>query len=375
MRLALLAAALLLAACSSKPNVREPAELQEITNPALRPQLAWSAATRGGRYYSHLQVAAEPDALFTADQKGRVWAFNPQNGQRIWRIATGARVIAGPSVSGNTVLVGTLDGEVIALQRADGAELWRSRLSSEVMAAPASDGNLVVARTVDGRTHALSLTSGERQWVFDRSVPSLTLRGLSAPLLHGGGVFVGMDNGRVAVLRPEDGQPVWEQAIAAPSGRTELERLTDIDANLLANGPEIYVASFGGEIACLDAQSGRALWRRDIKSYAGMVLSGERVVVSDEKGHVWALDAGTGAAAWKQEGLQYRRLSAPAVWGDYLVVGDYRGYLHWLDPRDGQIVARLRVGSAAIQATPVAAGEMLYVRNSKGRVSAIRLRP
>ncbi|MFP5357589.1 MAG: outer membrane protein assembly factor BamB [Gammaproteobacteria bacterium] len=374
MRLALLAGALLLAACSGKTNVREPAALQDIANPELRPQLVWTARTGADRYYGKLLLAAEPDAVFSADQKGRVWALNPQNGRRIWRVDTGARIISGPTVSGSTLLLGTLDGEVIALQRADGAELWRAQVSSEVMAAPVSDGSLVVVRTVDGRTHGLSITRGEMQWVFDRSVPNLTLRGLSSPLLHGGGIFVGMDNGRVAVLRPEDGQPIWEQVVAAPTGRTELERLTDIDADLIANGPELYVASFGGELACVDAQSGQVLWRRSIKSYTGMVFSGETVVVSDEQGHVWALDARSGAAAWKQEGLQYRGLSAPAVWGDAVVVGDAQGYLHWLNPSDGQIIARRRAGSAAIQSAPVAAGDWLYVRNRKGRISAIRLR-
>lgn len=370
-----LAAVSLLAACGGKENVREPARLQDIASPALKPDKAWSESTGGGKFHSSLRVALEADALFTANQDGEVYALNPQTGKQLWRAKTGARVISGPSVSGDLVFVGTLDAEVIALKRADGAEAWRGKLGSEVMAPVASDGQIVIARAVDGRLYGLSASDGSRLWVFDRSVPNLTLRGLSEPLIVGNRAFVGMDNGRVVAFSTSTGQILWEQAVAVPSGRTELDRITDIDAALLAEGANICAASFGGELACFDADNGEVQWRRSIKSYSGMVLLGQLLVVSDEAGIVWALDAHSGAAAWKQEGLQYRKLSPPAAFGGYAVVADFEGYLHWMDPKDGKLVARTRAGSDPVHAPMAADENFLYVLNTSGKISAISAKP
>ncbi|HEX4873146.1 MAG TPA: outer membrane protein assembly factor BamB [Nevskiaceae bacterium] len=375
-RAALLAlAALTLAGCSSKAKVREPAELTELQTVSVRPQVAWrrDAGHGEGDWVSALHPRLESDGLFVADRRGQVSAFDPASGALLWQVQTGARLISGPGVSGNAVLLGTLDGEVLALKRADGSRLWTARLSSEVLGTPVGDGDVVVARSVDGRVQGLSAVSGERLWTFDRSVPNLVLRGSSAPLIVGRSVLLGMDNGRVASLRLADGQPEWEQAIAVPSGRTELDRLTDIDASLIEGPGCVYVASVGNELACIDAGSGQTQWRREIRSHAGMTLAGDRLYVSDDAGVVWGLDATSGAAIWKQEGLGHRRLSAPAAFGGFVVVGDFEGYLHWLDPSDGRLVGRLRLGSDGLRSPPVAGPGALFVLNREGRLSAVRL--
>ena len=373
--LALLALSLM--ACGKDKDLRKPTELKDIVNPTFKTRVEWdSSAGSGSRLqYTGLRMALEADALFSADVDGDVYAFDPKNGKRIWRSETKARIASGPSVSGDAVLVGTLDGEVIALKRADGKQLWRSKLSSEVLTAPAGNGSLLVAKTIDGKVYGLSANKGERQWVFDRSVPNLTLRGLSAPVIDGDHAFVGMDNGRLIALHLADGSPIWEQGVAVGTGRTELERLTDIDAELLISGNSIYAVSFGGELTCMDTETGQVTWRRSIKSYSGIALVGELLVVTDDNGVVWALDVKTGAASWKQEGLLYRKLSPPAVFADRIVVGDFEGYLHWLDPKDGHIVARSHPGSDPIRAPMVAGQNLLYVMDAEGQISAVTVKP
>ena len=365
-------AACLLAACGGDSNVREPSKLQKIESPAFKPATAWSASTGGsGKLYSTLKLNLQADALFAAGLNGDVTALNPQTGKPIWRARTGARVISGPAVIGDLVAVGTLDAEVIALKRADGTPLWRAKVSSEVMASPAGDGNVVVVRTGDGFIQGLSADKGERLWMIDRSVPNLTLRGLSEPLVIDGRVYAGMDNGRLLALELSSGKVLWEQAVAVATGRTELERLTDIDAAVLAGERYLFAASFGGELASIDPDSGEVQWRRNVRSYNNLVQVDGLVIVTDENGVVWAFDAQSGAAAWKQEGLQYRRLSPAGTIGGKVVVGDFEGYLHWLDPKDGRIVARSRAGSAPLRAAPVADDKRLYVLNTDGKVSAV----
>lgn len=373
--LGLAVGAVALAGCSKK-NVRQPAELKDIVNPAIKLQTAWtaSAGNGGGKYYGELTLTLAPDALFAADTKGRIYAFDPAKGERIWTANTKKRLIAGPTVSGDAVLAGTMDGEVVAVKRADGAAMWSSQLASEALSPPAGDGDRVFMRTGDGKIYGLEAATGASQWTADRSEPSLTLRGLSAPVVVGNRVYVGLDNGRVLALRTSDGQVAWEQVVTAPTGRNELERITDIDAPLLADGGELYAASFGGEIACLDADTGQILWRHALKSYSGIARIDDTIVVSDDDGTLWGLDASSGTELWKNADLKYRQLSAPAVFKGYVVAGDYKGYLHWFDAKDGHLVARTRAGSDPIRVAPVAGDDLLYVLSSKGHIAAIKLR-
>lgn len=372
-RLALLALPVLLAGCALSSTTREPAELTTIEAPAFKPRVAWhkSPGDGGREMHTQLRLALEPDVLVTADVDGDVYALEPGSGRVLWHADTDARIVSGPTVSGTLVLLGTMDAEVIALKRADGALLWRVTVSSEVLAPPVSDGRVVVARCGDGKMFGLDADSGARLWNFDRAQPQLTLRGQSAPLIQGDTVYVGLDNGRAAALRLETGEPLWEQIVAAPEGRNDLDRIVDIDADPLSLADGLYAVSFGGELAAIGLTEGRVAWRRPIKSYSGVALSGEVLAVSDEAGVVWALDAQTGAAAWKQEALKYRKLSPPATVGGYIVVGDYEGYLHWLSPKDGRIVARVHALDDAVAAAPIEHDGRLYALAVDGGIAVV----
>lgn len=364
------------AACSSKAKVREPAELTRIEAPKVRLAQAWShsvgegAAGRPGG----LRPVLENDALFVAESGGRVVALDPVTGRERWRVDLKARVSSGPTVLGDLILVGTLDADVVALKRADGSPVWRAQVSSEVLAPPAGAGDVVVARSIDGRVFGLSIKDGTRLWSFDRTVPSLTLRGLSPPLVDGNKVIIGMDSGRIAAVQLNDGAPLWEQAVSLPTGRTELERLADIDAPLVDTLEGVLVASYGGDVALMDPIDGQSRWRRAIKSGAGLAVGGNLVFVADADGQLWGLDATTGAAAWKSEALKYRRLSQPVFFKGYAAVADYEGYVHFFEPSDGKLVGRVRVGSEPILAPMLATDSTLYVYNVEGRLEALTLR-
>jgi outer membrane protein assembly factor BamB len=368
-----LALAVALAACGSSGPVREPAELKKVEQAEVAPGVSWrkSPGRGDGGQESGLRLSVEPDLLVTADIDGDVYALDPKNGRARWHVDTEARLISGPTVHGDLVLFGTLDAEVIALKRADGAPAWRVKVSSEVLAPPVGDGGTVIARCVDGRVFGLSAESGARRWNFDRAVPPLTLRGLSTPVLYEGAAIIGLDNGRVAALRTDTGEVLWEEVVSAPEGRSELERIVDVDGAPLATGGGVFALSFGGDLAAIGVQEGRVAWRRPVKSSLGPATLGNRVFVSDEAGMVWSLDAETGAAAWKQEALQYRRLSAPVTVGGHVVVADLEGYLHWLSPQDGRIVGRVRAVRGPVAATPVLQDDRLYVLARDGQVAVV----
>ncbi|MBN6151594.1 outer membrane protein assembly factor BamB [Xanthomonas sp. AmX2] len=284
-----------------------------------------------------------------------------------------SRFTGGPGVGDGLVVVGGLNGEVIALDAATGTEKWRAKVPNEVIAAPAVSQNLVFVRSNDGRTTAFDAATGQQRWFNTQELPTLTVRG-NAPVVAGPGVvFIGNDDGTLAALAMQDGRPLWEQTIGVPEGRTELERMSDVDGAPVLEGTTVYATSFKNETLALEGPSGRPLWTRDHGGPGGIGVSANSVVVADNAGSVWALDKSTGSATWSQAALARRSLTGVAIQGDYAVVGDYKGYLHWLKLDNGEIAARERVGRKALLAQPVVADGILLVQNTKGDLTAFRL--
>jgi len=326
-----------------------------------------------GKLFLKLRPAVDGERVYAATRGGRVRAFDARTGESIWDTETDSPLSGGPGVGDGLVLLGTSDGEVLALGEKDGEIKWRARVSSEVLSSPAAQGGIAVARTIDGKLFGLSTDDGTRLWVYDRTTPVLTLRGTSSPALAGGAAIAGFDNGQVVAIALSNGQPLWETRVAVPRGRTELERMVDIDADPVIVGNSVYAVTYQGQVAAMELLSGKVIWRRDMSSYAGLGVGAENVYVTDESSNVWALKRSNSASMWRQAKLEARRVSPPAVFGQFVVVGDFEGYLHWLRKDDGQFVARVKVDSDGIIAAPVATPFALYVYGSGGDLTALQV--
>ena len=277
-------------------------------------------------------------------------------------------------MQGDLLVVGGLDGQVYGLSTQDGAVRWKAQVTSEVIAPPAVADGIVVVRVNDGHLVGLDAGDGSRKWIFDQPVPPLSLRGSSAPLIANGVVYDGFDNGKVVAVRLADGNELWSQALSNGEGRTEVERLADVDGGLVSDGSALYAAGYRGQVAALALDSGRPVWQRDLSAYAGVAVGGNTVVVVDADGNVWAFDRETGVNLWRQDQLKYRWLTEPAIQGGYVAVGDSEGYIHWLTLGEGKFAARERLSRKAIEGAPLAVGDMLYVEDVKGHIAAYRVR-
>ena len=231
---------------------------------------------------------------------------------------------------------------------------------------------VVVVRTVDGRITGLSAKDGANLWVHDHNVPVLTLRGVGEPVVIDGQVIAGFASGKLIALRLNDGALLWEARVAIPGGRSDLDRVVDIDATLAVGDGVVHVTSYQGNIATVLLRDGRVLWNRDMSSHTGIAADRRNLYVSDDNSHVWALERRSGASLWKQDKLQARAVTAPVVFGNYLVVGDIEGYLHWMSRSDGSFVARVRIDEQGILAPPVRVGDILYVSGKGGTLTALR---
>lgn len=358
---------------AGKDNSAPPAKLEKFES-SVAVQTVWSKDVGSGsdEQYIKLPPVVEGDKVFAADRKGRVSAYGAANGQLLWETQTKAPISGGPGSGEGLVLVGTSEGEVIALNADSGEIAWRAQVSSEVLAPPRAAQGVVVARTIDGKLFGLDAKQGKRIWVYEQSVPALTLRGTSAPLLVGDKVIAGFASSKLAAITLNEGKLLWEASVAEPRGRSELERLVDISGELQVADDIVYVASFQGRVAAVDIESGRALWARNMSSNAGTGVGEDNLYVTDAQSHVWALDRRDGGTLWKQIKLQARSVTAPAVYGDYVVVGDFEGYLHWMSREDGSFVARTQIDDDGIIAAPVVVDGTLYVSGSGGVLAALR---
>jgi outer membrane protein assembly factor BamB len=205
-------------------------------------------------------------------------------------------------------------------------------------------------------------------------VPRLTLRGTAPPVAAGDRIIAGFDNGRVIAIDPRNGEVLWDTVVSAPSGRTELERLTDIDAPIHVVGNDVYVVSFQGRIAMLALDSGQIWWARDASSYRGFALDNQMLYLSNADGVIVAMRRTDGAQQWEQDVLKRRGLTAPAVDGDAIVVADYQGYLHWFDKSTGELLARQKTDGERVSNAPVSADGMIFVQTDAGQLVAFRSR-
>lgn len=390
MRAFLAAAVLLLAGCGGfgggESNVEPMAELAEF-QATTRIETAWSHDVGEGRRYLSLSPWSDGGAVYVTDSDGRVTAYTVDKGRRLWRRDLDVPVSGGLGGNDKIVLLGTKKGEVIALDRGNGTVLWRAKVSSEVLAPPAVSGGVVAVNTGDGKVFALSARDGQRLWQQERTEPSLSLRGTSTPAIVDGVVVSGFANGRLAAFDVKDGRQRWELAVAEPHGRNEIERLVDVDVQPLVSGNTLYTAAYQGRMIAVNVESGSVAWSRELSAHTGLDRDNAHLYITDASGNVLAVDPQTGGGLWKQDKLRGRGLTAPAVVGPFVVVGDVEGYVHFLRREDGAFAARYRLERALnegalgneetwtpIRAKPVVVGDTVFVLNTGGQLVALRAR-
>lgn len=349
----------------------EPAELLDFDTKIAVKRL-WSAKL--GAESEFLRVALQPvgdgNRIYAASVDGNVSAYDPETGKLAWRQKLDTRLTAGPGVGDGMVVVAAADGFIIALNATDGSERWRSDVGGESTARPAISGSNVIVQTVDNRLRALSALDGSERWVILQSMPRLTVRGSASPVIVGSNVIAGFDNGRLVAVDIDTGNVEWEALLAPPSGRSDLERLSDIDGSMVVVGQDVYAAGYQGRIAAVAIESGQVLWAVELSTHEGVSADWTTLYSTLDQGEIVALARRNGAESWRSEALLRREPTLPVPFNTTVAVGDFEGYLHFFSIVDGAPVARLKVGGSAITSAPVVVADRLYVQTDGGKLSA-----
>ncbi|MGB2740639.1 MAG: outer membrane protein assembly factor BamB [Cognaticolwellia sp.] len=380
-----------ISACSSTDDEDEEqrvAELTEITA-LFEPEVKWDASVGDGvgSYFSRIKPVVAYGKVFSASREGEAYAFDEKTGEMVWHADLSdiddqrgffddkePALISGGAVAGiNKVFFGSENGVVYALEADDGKLSWQGKVKGEVIAAPALDSGKLVVNTASGVMKAFNASNGQDDWQVEQDVPALSLRGISAPVMGGGGVIVGSADGSLSVYLLEQGRQGWTVDIGEATGSTELERVIDVDSSPLVFGENIYTVSSRGNLSAVELRSGRVIWQRQYSSYRQISINGNSLFLTDVKGHVYAIDRNNGLELWSQLSFTNRGVTGPAPIGNYVVVGDFEGYLHWLDKTTGEIVARHQVNSSGIHTTPTVSNGVLYSQSRDGELKAITI--
>ena len=358
---------------SGEDNAEPPKELQPL-EPSVQLTVLWDA-TVGSGYEDqmvNLVPAVSEDRVYVADREGEVHAYDRLKGDLIWSVETELALSSGPVLAGDKLLFGTSNAELMAFSIMDGSLAWKTVLSSEVLALPRVSGGLVVVRTSDGRITALDSGTGASRWSYDRSIPPLSVRSLGSPAIAGDLVLDGFGGGKLLALGLADGKVAWETTVFIPHGRSEIERLVEMDADPLVRGDTVIVSGYQAGVAAVNLRDGEVLWRQQrVFSSHGLASDRRSLFLSDVSSDVWALDPGNGADLWKQSELHQRRLTVPTLVRDQLLVGDLEGWVHALSKEDGSLVGRVQVDDEPIRARPVKFGDVAYIYTSGGVLAAV----
>ena len=333
----LIIATLLVAGCgvfSGKDDDElKPMKLESI-NESVKIRKVWSAKVGGGTESLRLALRPTGDGsrIFAASYDGKVSAFDPESGKLAWRT--------------------DLDLDLSA--------------DAESLARPLIKDEVVVIKTIDNRLQAFSLFDGRPRWSLQQSTPSLTMRGSSSPVAIGNTVVAGFDSGRLVATELDTGAVVWEGMLSPPKGRSDLDRLSDIDGELAVVGQDIYATGYHGRLAAMASESGQVLWSREVSSYEGVAADWNSLYTVRDDGEVIALALRNGAETWRNASLLRREPTLPVPFGTTVVVGDLEGYIHFFSTIDGEPVAREKLGGSAISSDPFVIGNRLYVQNDSG---------
>ena len=373
------AALLIAAGCSKDKDVEPPAALVNFPQ-TLPVKRLWDDGVGGGKKQTKLRLGLGPaidnGVVFAANHKGEVLAVSLETGHDVWVKKLKVPISAGPAAGFGIVVAGTSKGAVIALDGATGRQLWRSQINSELLSSPAISEKVVVMRSVDGRLHGLDTHTGKVLWSVEQQVPRLSLRGTAIPIIAKETAISGFDNGKVMAVSLTTGDTIWDTALASPQGRTELDRLVDIDSAVRVVGDNVFAAGFQGRTAMLALDSGQLWWSHDMSSYRGLSVDEDNLYVTESDGTVVAMRQRDGAEVWRNDKLKRRGLSTPVVTSTAIAVADFQGYLHWLDKNTGELVARQRIAKKQrVSNPPVGAGNTVVVLTDSGTLAAYRATP
>ena len=354
---AILQIVFILSSCSSLQGLKfwetdevdldEPKELLSYKNQKDL-SITWNLSFDGENEIGNFEPGFSSQNLFFADSEGTLSSIAINNGETVW--STELNFLASGTAAGfGIVVVADVDGNVIALDQKDGAQLWSTNVKGEILSKSVIDTKIVVVKSGSGELIGLNRVSGEIEWSYRSKLPPLTVRGSSSPVLSDDKVFVSFDNGRLGVFDINSGFPLWDGAISYVSGTSELANLIDGDSSPVIEGGLVYTTNYQGNLNIFDIAQKRSVWTNEISSFYSPIIMRGLLIVAEADSTMKSFSLTSLEESWTNEDYLNRELSNPVSYKGSLIVGDFEGYIHIIDPLNGKTIGRKKLSRKPIK--------------------------
>ena len=354
---AILQIVFILSSCSSLQGLKfwetdevdldEPKELLSYENQKDL-SITWNLSFDGENEIGNFEPGFSSQNLFFADSEGTLSSIAINNGETVW--STELNFLASGTAAGfGIVVVADVDGNVIALDQKDGAQLWSTNVKGEILSKSVIDTKIVVVKSGSGELIGLNRVSGEIEWSYRSKLPPLTVRGSSSPVLSDDKVFVSFDNGRLGVFDINSGFPLWDGAISYVSGTSELANLIDGDSSPVIEGGLVYTTNYQGNLNIFDIAQKRSVWTNEISSFYSPIIMRGLLIVTEADSTMKSFSLTSLEQSWINEDYLNRELSNPVSYKGSLIVGDFEGYIHIIDPLNGKTIGRKKLSRKPIK--------------------------
>ncbi|MDF1827521.1 MAG: outer membrane protein assembly factor BamB [Legionellaceae bacterium] len=323
--------------------------------------------------YLRLRPAMDGSVIYAASHQGLVKAVNKRTGEVLWSKQQAQKLVSGPAVGSKDLVFSTNHAGIIVLSKQDGHELWHASVSSEVLSLPLLIDDQVIVKTVDGHLYAFNRQTGAKQWVIDHGAPSLILRASSSPVPYGDMAVVGFSDGKLDAVDLATGRVVWQRSIGYASGSSDVERLADISSDPIVRGDVVYLASYQGYMVAMSLKQGQFDWNKPVSTYRNLAIDSKALYMTDAQDILWSMNRSNGHVRWKQPALTARGVTEPVMMGRRLLVGDKTGFLHLLDVKNGEYIARHALGSP-ITVGPLVSSDRIYVITAQGQLQCFSIK-
>jgi outer membrane protein assembly factor BamB len=359
---------------------------------ALGAALREAFAVQAGRGSSlTARLAAEPivanGRIYTIDTLGAVRAFDARTGGQYWASQTpddkgNEMSLYGGGIaydSGHIFATNGL-GYVSALDERTGGIVWQVRPGGPLRGAPTVFNGAVYAMSQDDQIYSLKEADGSLNWSQAASLEIAGVFGSASPAVGQGTVIAGFSSGELNAYRYENGREVWQDALQRTSVTTSVSTLSDIDADPVVDGGQVFAVGQGGRMVGLELTTGQRMWELNIAGIATPWVAGDWVFVVTDDAKLICVARSNGHVRWISQMPQFEKpkskkgeidYSGPVLAGGRLIVTGSNGTIISLDPTTGSYQSQIRL-KAGISLPPIVANSTLYIYDDSGQLHAFR---
>ena len=311
--------------------------------------------------------------IFSFSEEGEIVAYK-KDGSRVWIKDLNLSISSGLVFGNNSLFIATDNGEVISINSTNGETNWTSEVSGEALSPPSTNGLILAIQTTNGKVTALDFKNGKFIWEYTSTLPSLSLRGTSQPVFDKNFIYIGFANGNLAKIESRSGVVQWEIPITVSKASSEIERVIDVDSKpaISSNGLAFGV-SYQGDITALDSRNGRLVWRQPASSTNDILSVKGSTFLIDEFDTLKSFDSVTGSTKWSSEEYRLRNLNSLSRYKNMLIVGDFKGYLHFIDMEDGTTQGRAKPSGSQVISIAVSE-DFIASLDQSGKLSVLTVK-